>query len=301
MDFLFFLLTLVHVLAGMIFVGLPVLVCAELWMNGGRSWPICRVALQQSLLVGVFALAVGLFIAGFQWDGSFEQAWQVVGSRWIFGFIEFAFSAGLIAAVVHFCPAWPEQRWRRIAAIAVLFLGATNAWYHFPALMVVSREIRLHPELVAGLEGSVVRKLLFSPEILWRWLHIAIASVMLGGTWLRFLIGFSIDQESTPGRRPDAAELDAWQSTDRLLRQAIWLSLLGLWLSGLMIVLQLSAASLTSTLALGSGRSNNLMVGILAANVAAIKTLMPETRPTGLGRFVEFGLMILALTAMLSR
>jgi len=69
----------------------------------------------------------------------------------------------------------------------------------------------------------------------------------------------------------------------------------------LFLVLNIPASRLNDSLALGSGNSNNLMVGILAANAAAIKTLMSESRPTALGRFVEFGLMILAMTAMLGR
>lgn len=301
MDYLFFLLTLVHVLAGMLFVGLPVVVAAGVLFKGKADWSIYHLALQHSLLTGLFALAGGLLLAGFQWDGSFEQAWKVVGNRWIFGFVEFAFSAGLIALVVQFCSEWPQQRWRQIAMIAVLVVAATNSWYHFPALMVVSREIRLHPELVANLEGSVVRQLLFSPEILGRWLHIAIASVMLGGVWLRFLIGFSADQEVSQAGKPTTQEAEVWRPTDRFLRQVIWLALAGLWLSGLILVLHIPAARLNESLALGSGNSNNLMVGILAANAAAIKNLMSESRPTALGRFVEFGLMILAMTAMLGR
>ncbi len=81
----------------------------------------------------------------------------------------------------------------------------------------------------------------------------------------------------------------------------IWLGLLGLWLSGLTLVFQIPNSQLNHLLALGSGKSNNLMLGILAANLAAIKTLMPEARPTGLGRFVEVGLIIAAVAAMLVR
>lgn len=302
MDYLFFLLTLLHVLAGLLFVGLPVVVGAGLLVIGGRSWPVGHLGLQQALMAGLFALAGGLLLAGFQWDHSFEQAWQIVGHRWIFGFIEFGFSTGLVAALVVFCPRWPEPRWRQIGIMTTLFLAATNAWYHFPALMVVSREIRLRPELMDGIENAVVRQLLFSPEILWRWLHIAIACVMVGGVWLRFLIGVVSDQAATAqdnGASHFPAE--AWQPTDRFLRQMIWLGLLGLWLSGLTLVFQIPNSQLNHLLALGSGKSNNLMLGILAANLAAIKTLMPEARPTGLGRFVEVGLIIAAVAAMLVR
>lgn len=301
MDYLFFLLKLVHVLAGLLFIGLPMVVWVGVWRTRGRAWNVWLLGLQHALMAGLLALAGGLLIAGFQWDNSFEQAWRVVGNRWIFGFIEFGFSAGLIAAIVLFCPQWPAQRWRQRGVLVLIFLAATNAWYHFPALMIVSREIRWRPELVAGLEGAVVRQLLFSPEILSRWLHVALASVMVGSVWLRFLVGVVVDQDEASAPGLDRRSREEWGSLDRFLRQATWSGLLALWASGLVVVGQLPAARLNDVLALGSGKSNNLMIGILAANAAALKTLMPESQVTGLGRFVEVGLVIAAVTAMLVR
>ncbi len=304
MDYWLFLLTLLHVLAGMLFVGLPVVVCAGVWLTGGRAWSAWRMGLQQSLMAGLIALAGGLLIAGFRWDSSFERAWETVGTRWIFGFIEFAFSAGLVFLVVVLCPHWPTQRWRRMAVVAVLFVAATNAWYHFPALMVVSREIRLQPELTSGLEGSVVRQILFSPAIFWRWFHLAIGCVMWGAVWARFLVGCAIEQGETCPPAEFASdepfhEVERWFGADRFLRQMVWLSLFGLWSSGLAMALHFSSSHLSQILALGSGHSNNLMIGILAANIVGLKTLVPEGRPSGLNRFTEVGLMIGAITAML--
>lgn len=299
MDYLFFLLTLLHVLAGMLFVGLPVVACAAVMRTGGEAWPFWNLALRQALQAGLVGLAVGLLMAGFRWDASFERAWNVVGSRWIFGFIEFGFSAGLMSLLVAFCPAWPERRWPRVLAVVTLFVAATNAWYHFPALMVVSREIRLNPSLVEGLDGAVVRQVLFSPAILWRWLHIAIGCVMFGAVWARFLIGIEWDsrgKEASTG--PQTAEASA---TEQTVRQLVWLSLFGLWISGLALALQFPSSQLTQVLALGSGSSNNLMLGIIAANVVALTNLFAGSRPSGLGRFVEVGLMIVAVAAMLGR
>lgn len=299
MDYLFFLLTLLHVLTGMLFVGLPVVAFAAVIRNGGQAWPFWNLALRQALHAGLVGLAVGLLLAGFRWDSSFERAWDIVGSRWIYGFMEFGFSAGLLALLVAFYPAWPERRWPRVLAVMTLFVAATNAWYHFPALMVVSREIRLHPNLVEGLDGAVVRQVLFSPAILWRWIHLAIACVMFAAVWARFLMGIEWDSDGNEGS--NGSRQAEFSATERTVRQLVWLSLLGLWISGLALALQFSNSQVTQVLALGSGSSNNLMLGIMAANAAALTNLFAESRPSALSRFVEVGLMIVAVTAMLGR
>ncbi|MBL8890439.1 MAG: hypothetical protein JNL67_10725 [Planctomycetaceae bacterium] len=299
MDYLFFLLTLLHVLAGMLFVGLPVIACADVIRNRGLAWEFWNLALRQALQAGLVALGFGLLLAGFRWDESFERAWEIVASRWIYGFIEFAFSAGLLSLVVTLWPVWPESRWQKVLAVVTLVIAATNAWYHFPALMVVSREIRLHPNLVEGLEGAVVRQLLFSPAILWRWVHIAIGCLMFGAVWARFLIGIECSADEKAGH--GGTGQTKWFAVERTLRQLVWLSLLGLWVSGLGLAFQFTSNQVTQVLALGSGSSNNLMLGIVAANVAALRSLYAESRPDGLSRFFEVGLMIVALAAMLGR
>jgi hypothetical protein len=304
MDYFYFCLSLTHVLAGLLFVGLPVMAWAGAWYHGQGGWPLWREGLQQAVLAGLVTLVLGLLMAGFRWDDSFDQAWETVGNRWLFAFAEFAFSLGLIAGVAYFAPQWPAGRGAQRWVLGLLFLAATNALYHFPSLMIVSREVRTRPDLVVGLDGAVVRQLLFSPEILLRWLHVAIAGLMCGAVWFRFLLGLQVDaqkRDRAPRHRDDAnAEFAVEISpADWVIRWGVWLPLLGLWLSGFCLLLNMDTARLEGLIAVGSGRSNNLMIGVVAATAVGIRVLFRDSEPSGLGRFLEVGLMIMAATAML--
>lgn len=326
MDYFYFCLTLLHVIAGFLFVGIPVVAAVDLWRRPTESWPFWRPALQQAAAAGLAAMAIGVLMAGFRWDDSFDRAWEVVGSRWIFAFFELGFSLAILTALAAYAPTWPTTRWKRGLAWFCLILAATNSLYHFPALMVVSREIRTRPEWLVGLEEPVIRQLLFSGEILYRWLHVALASLFFSLVWLRFLVGLQAEAQS-PGDQAPEAETPSEQNTSKptttqALRPAataaetitpaalatvdrslqlgvIWG--LGLMLtSGLVLLLHLRPATLHTLLALGSGRSNNLMIGVVAATVVGILVLREDSRTTGLKRFLDVGLMIVAATAMLS-
>jgi hypothetical protein len=326
MDYFYFCLTLLHVLAGFLFVGIPVVAAIDLWRRPAESWPFWRPALQQSAATGVAAMALGVLMAGFRWDDSFERAWEVVGSRWIFAFFELGFSLAILTALAAYVPTWPTFRWKRGLAWFCLVLAATNSLYHFPALMVVSREIRTRPEWLLGLEEPVVRQLLFSGEILYRWLHVALASLFFSLVWLRFLVGIQAEAQSQGDQVPEA-ETKSEQNTskptttqapapaataeetitplalatvDRSLQLGVIWGLGLMLTSGLVLLLHLPPASLHTLLALGSGRSNNLMIGVVAATVAGIHAMLGDPRPTGLRRFLDVGLVIVAATAMLS-
>ena len=195
-----------------------------------------------------------------------------------------------------YLPAWPTTPWKRGLTWFGLVLAATNALYHFPALMVVSREIRTRPEWLIGLEEPIVRQLLFTGEILYRWLHVALASIFFSLVWLRFLVGIQAEAQ-TPNETISPTELAA---VDRSLQHGVIWGWGVMLTSGLVLLLHLPPASLHTLLALGSGRSNNLMIGVVAATAVAIHVLREDPRPTGLKRFLDVGLMIVAATAMLS-
>lgn len=326
MDYFYFCLTLLHVIAGFLFVGIPVVAAVDLWWRPSECWPFWRPALQQSAAAGVAAMALGVLMAGFRWDDSFDRAWEIVGSRWIFAFLELGFSLAILTALAAFLPVWPKTGWKRALAYLGLGLAATNSLYHFPALMVVSREIRTRPEWLLGLEEPIVRQLLFSGEILYRWLHVALASLFFSLVWLRFLVGIQAETHRTEAQTPETETTTAETTTEPITNRAptpaapaeetitstalatidrslqlgvIWG--LGLMLiSGLVLLLHLPPASLHTLLALGSGRSNNLTIGVVAATVAGIHVMLGDPRPTGLRRFLDVGLVIVAATAMLS-
>jgi hypothetical protein len=297
MEYFYFCLSLAHVLAGLLFVGVPVVAGIGVYAQGERGWALWRDGLQQAVAAGMVALALGLLMAGFRWDDSFDQAWEIVGNRWWFAFAEFAFSAGLLMGMAYFAPQWPTGPWAQRGLLVLLFLAATNSLYHFPSLMIVSREIRTRPDLVGDLEGSVVRQLLFTPEILWRWLHVALASLMFGAVWLRFVLGLHVDARHRDPQDPWPT-LDV-PTADAILTRCLWAGLLGLWLTGFCLLLNVETAKLESLIALGSGRSNNLMIGVVAATTVGLRVFFRASRPAGLVRFLEVGLMIVAATAML--
>ncbi len=331
MDYFYFCLTLLHVIAGFLLVGIPVVAAVDLWRRPAESWPFWRPALQQSAAAGVAAMALGVLMAGFRWDDSFDRAWEIVGSRWIFAFFELGFSLAILTALAAYVTIWPTTRWKCGLAWFGLVLAATNSLYHFPALMVVSREIRTRPEWLVGLEEPVVRQLLFSGEILYRWLHVALASLFFSLVWLRFLVGIQAEAHRTEAQTPETetttAETTPAETTtgpttkraptpaappeetitstalatiDRSLQLGVIWGLGLMLISGLVLLLHLPPASLHTLLALGSGRSNNLMIGVVAATVAGIHVMLGDPRPTGLRRFLDVGLVIVAATAMLS-
>lgn len=326
MDYFYFCLTLLHVIVGFLFVGIPVVAAIDLWRRPAESWPFWRPALQQAAAAGVAAMALGVLMAGFRWDDSFDRAWEIVGSRWIFAFFELGFSLAILTALAAYVPTWPTTRWKRGLAWFGLVLAATNSLYHFPALMVVSREIRTRPEWLLGLEEPVVRQLLFSGEILYRWLHVALASLFFSLVWLRFLVGIqaenhrtetqTLETETTPAKTTTGSTTNrvptpaapaeetitslALATIDRSLQLGVIWGLGLMLTSGLVLLLHLPPASLHTLLALGSGRSNNLMIGVVAATAVGIHVLLESPRTTGLRRFLDVGLVIAAATAMLT-
>ena len=303
MEYSYFWLTLLHVLSGGLFIGGPCVAWMDLaWRRGSpaQRWSHQRLVLQHSLAAGVAVLAIGLLMAGFQWDQSFDRAWAVVESRWWFAFLEFGFSWGIIAAIIYMQPTWPTSRWGSWCVLGLLFLAATNSLYHFPALMVVSREIRLNPTWTPpAVPEGLVRSLLFSPAILFRWINVAIASLFMTVIWNRFVVGLQRDL-AEDDRPVDSGQADAGErSLDRWLGGLIWGLLILLALTGLCMLLNMDVADTQRLLAVGEGKSNMMMLSILAAVGVGVRVLWREDRPTALSRFPEVGLILFAAAGML--
>lgn len=310
MNFLLFLATLLHVAAGLLFCGLPLIAFGELFRVRTSGLRTLREALLHAIGFGLASLFIGSLMAGAQWNESFDAVWEILGMRWIYLFMEMAFSLVLIALVLALLDRTLTSRRWKITALLVLFLAATNSLYHFPSLMVLTREIRHHPDIYEP--GGSMAALIFSPPILFRWLHLAIAALLVSAVWYRlisawFFHGLSqillkrarelhASEEVLILANPEMVEL---REVD--WRGGLWAmsAIVGMWLTGLTLLLVLPPLQVGQLTALTSGKSNQLMVGVVLATFVGVRCLANSTRPSRAMRVLDVSLLLVTIASMI--
>lgn len=319
MDFPFFLLTLLHVVLGMLFCGLPGVLLAEIWFVASTSpgtaelddnpttgqasdghWNLVCENLQQALAFGVGGLAAGVMMGGIQWDDSFARTWTLLTSRWVFLFIEFAFSAALIWSVPQFFPR-PKQSIRaKLGVSLILLIAATNLLYHFPSLMVISRWVRLHPLAIS--DASEFRDLLFSPALFWKWLHVAIACLFAASVWVRIWIAHQTQTLTRLSANGDPAQrFSANSGLDRFdarMRFLLLLTLVGQWASGLLLLINLSPMDSLMVTQLGQPKAHLLILGVVAATAVGLRSAGESRPPVFAWRVFDFVMVLVTIGAM---
>jgi hypothetical protein len=177
------ILLAIHLLCMAVGVWLPVYcLLLDIKRNYGPESRGAQLKLVRHALGALAAGAVlGVFFGAAIWDRRMVGALSAVGSRLTFGIIEFGFTLAILAAygglVWRHGLSGRRGRWLRAG---VLFIGLTNAWYHFPLLMGVVH--RLRAEAFAGrLSSADFRQLAFSPSISLGAVHFLLTGVIAGG------------------------------------------------------------------------------------------------------------------------
>lgn len=310
MNFLLFLATLLHIAAGLLFCGLPLIAFVEVLRTRNAGREVASESLLHSLGFAVASLVIGSLMAGAQWDESFDAAWQLLSNRWIFLFLEMAFSMVLIGIAYLLLQRFPESGKLKITSAILLLIAATNSLYHFPSLMVITRELRRHPEIYDP--QSSMASLIFSPAILLRWVHLAIAAVLFSAVWHRMLSSWwfhSISrklillarqnhtaEESTIMASPEVVEL---REVD--WRGGVWamVAIVGLWITGLTLFLVLPVLQVNQLTSITSGKSNQLMVGIVLATFVGVRCLANATRPSRMMCVLDVCLLLVTAASMI--
>jgi len=323
MEFYFFALTWFHVATGLIFCGLPVLAFGEVLRLKRSDWNFVQETVQHSIAFGVATMAIGVLIGGAKWDRSFEVTWDLLRSRWVFAFIEFGFSVALLLSIVHLFVQPPKTKVKAWVAGSILLVAATNLIYHFPSLMVISRAVRMEPELLSP--GNHARDLIFGAPYFWRWIHIAVASIMFSSVWARFGLAMEIasllrSSPEVPTGNPQgsislksaavvsaqqampndsvAAKFAALDQVDRRMRVWLLSGLVGLWTTGLLVLLNLPIVQLNRIAQLGGGKSNLLMIGVVLATWVGLRSLMESNGRQVLWRLLDLFLMLATVAMM---
>lgn len=310
MNFLLFLATLIHVASGLLFCGLPLIAFGELCRVQQAGRDVIRESLLHSLGFGVTSLLIGSLMAGAQWDASFEATWEILGNRWLFLIAEMIFSMALVGVVLVYLDRTANQKVVWWLCILLLFIAATNALYHFPTLMVLTRELRHDPSRYQP-EQSMAG-LIFSPPILMRWVHLAIAAILLSAVWHRLIsswLFFQLRQRLIRQAHQDHQNKDnlVMANPDVIeLRQVDWrggwwamAAIVGLWATGLSLFLVLPVVQVSQLTSITSGKSNQLMVGVVLATFVGVRCLANSTSPSRAMRVLDVSLLLVTIASMI--
>lgn len=181
-----------------------------------------------ALLLGAL---IGLLYGWTIWTDEFSNTLSRLGTRILYGITEFLFSVVLLGIVWIWWRARPDCGWlQRICRLSILFLAASNVFYHFPFLFQVIVWLQGQAETTA-VDSTTFRALLIEGEILWRTIHFWMASFAVSGIVVAWIAYQFVKDE--------LAEADVY----RVTRWGGWIALVSSLIqlpTGVMITLHLS-------------------------------------------------------------
>ena len=187
------------------------------WFSTGRdeirqlgqkiaAWSL--VCMLTGMMLGL-AGGIIMWIAG---EDRFFQAVQRVPSKIYFGAWELGFYVFCMAIYLIWWRLRPPQgKFAHVVMSLVGIAAATNLLWHFPALMTVIAYLARHEPTGPAIDASGFRALMFTEQIMSRWLHVWMASFATTGL---LVSGAALGMRATPAK--DNSDETSGSSLDRV-------------------------------------------------------------------------------------